>query len=74
MPMIEATTPKTTVPMPLGPHCESCGKLREVMGDVEVLMVGDSPWTRVWLVGGILVRGGSIMRVVDNKRSLNKFG
>ena len=55
MPMIEATQPKTTVPMPLGPHCESCWELREVMGDEEVEKVGDGSWIWVWLVGSILV-------------------
>ena len=72
MPMIEATTPKTTVPMPLGPHCESCGELREVDEGVE--KVGDGSWTWVWFVGSILVRVGSIMRVVGDGRSLDKFG
>ena len=45
--MIEATQPKTMVPMPLGPHCESCGELREAVGDEEVEKVGDGSW--IWV-------------------------
>ena len=40
-PRTEATQPKTTVPIPLGPHCEPCWELSEVMVDEEALRVGD---------------------------------
>lgn len=54
IPRIEATHPKTIVPIPLGPHCELCWALSEVIVGGRVFKVDDGSGIWVSLSGSIL--------------------
>ena len=54
IPRIEATHPKTIVPIPLGPHCELCWALSEVIVDGGVFKVDDGSGIWVLLSGSML--------------------
>ncbi len=54
IPRIEATQPKTTVPISLGPQREPCWKPREIMVDDEAFDVVDDSRVRVSLSGDML--------------------
>lgn len=55
IPRIEATQPKITVPIPLGPHCEPCWGLSEVIVGARVFTVDAGSEVWVLLLGSVLL-------------------